>query len=136
MTDRRGGVAYNFWLRIEQIRLDRGMTKDDLHKLSGVAKTTIDDLRTRTGKPHIRTVHALADAVGLNRTEAAQLAGLLPAHVDRAVSVRDAIAATAEYSDEQKRALFAMVDALDAANRNGRVPLPRTAEGHRPSRAV
>ncbi len=136
MDARREGVAHSLWLRIEELRLARGMTKDDLHKASGVAKTTIDDLRSRTRAPHVRTVHALADAVGLDRTEATRLAGLLPARPDPGISVRDAIAASADYTPEQKRALLAIVDEFDAGNRNGRVPQPRSGESRSTRRAV
>ena len=121
MDTPRHGVAHPFWLRLEQLRYERGLTKADLHERSGVARTTIDNLKTSTRPPQPRIVHALAEVVGMDRTEAARLAGLLPAHTPD-VSVRDAIAASAAYTQQQKEALIAFVDVLDTANRTAVAP--------------
>lgn len=134
MSSREQGVAYRFWLRLEQARYDQQMSKHQLHEKTGVARSTIDNLKTSARPPAARIVHALADAVGLDRTDAARLAGLLPARLDPGVSVRDAIAASADYTPDQKQALLGMVDALDAANR--RIPQPRTGEDQRTPRAI
>ncbi len=93
------------------------MNQTDLHEKSGIARSTVNNLRTSTRPPLLRIVNALADAVGLDRVEAAQLAGLLPAEPDASgISVRAAIAASPVYTQAQKDALLAMVDVLDQAN--------------------
>lgn len=115
MAQRRG-VAHDFWLLIERARVERGLTKLELSEAAGIPRPTIDNLRTSTRPPQPRIVHALADAVDVDRTEAAQLAGLLPRTSTDGISVRDAILASPSYTAAQKDALLAMVDVLDEAN--------------------
>ncbi len=112
-------MAYGFWLRLEQARYEQRLSKADLHERTGIARTTIDNLQTSTRPPQPRIVHALADALGIDRTEAARLAGLLPTQHDPAVDVRAAIAASTAYTPQQKEALLATVDVFDQANRTG-----------------
>lgn len=132
MVQRQRGVAYDFWLRLEQARVHNQLTKADLHERSGIARTTIDNLRTSTRTPQARIVHALADAVGLDRDEANRLAGLIPPERTEADStVRNAIATSTVYTPQQKEALLAMVDALDEANR-----AVRTGEANRSEQAI
>ncbi len=94
------------------------MTQAEIVERSGVPASTINRLRTSTRAPQPRVVHALADAVELDRDQAAQLAGLLPRTGDATVSVRDAVLASPAYTRAQKDALLAMIDALDEANQS------------------
>lgn len=136
------GVAQAFWLRIERERIKAGWTKDRLstetagHTGDGrpIPRSTIDNLRTSTRAPQPRIVHALADAVKLDRGEAEELAGLIPPTVRPGqMSVRQAIEASPLFSDAQKRALLETVDAMEAANRVARPAesMGRTVEQRR-----
>lgn len=73
------GVAYAFWLDLERLRLDRGWTQVELAERAKVPRSTINRLKDSARPPYVKTVHKLADAVGLDRDEAVQLAGLKPA---------------------------------------------------------
>lgn len=63
---------------MEQLRIAQGIGKVELAKRAGVARATVNRLQTQKRPPLIETVVALADVVGLDRTEAAALAGLAP----------------------------------------------------------
>jgi hypothetical protein len=123
MADRGRGVAYELWLRVEQERARQGLTKLDLWRRMksalgdgpSPARTTIDNLRDSTRAPSPRIVNALADALGIDRGEAAQLAGIVPPATSAEVDVRDSIRRSATYTDEEKRALLALLDVFDAA---------------------
>lgn len=116
------GPAYEFWLRVERERVRRDWSQEELSRRTSVPPSTLN--RLRVNSPRTSTVNALADALGIDRIEAAQLAGLLrppPERPDRTAarpaSVRDAILADPLYTDEQRQALITMVDAIEAANR-------------------
>lgn len=119
------GIAQRFWLRVEQERVAKGMTKEALstatarHTPDGkvIPRSTIDNLRTTTRPPQPRIVFAIADALGLDRTEAAELAGVLPARTADDIDVRRAIESSPTFTAVQKTALLELVDAMDAANR-------------------
>lgn len=119
------GVAQRFWLRVEQQRVELGWTKDRLsvetagHTADGkvIPRSTIDNLRTSSRAPQPRIVHALADALKIDRKEAEVLAGLIPATRPDTQSVRQAIETSATFSLAQKRALLETIDAMEAANR-------------------
>src|SRR5438874_8983316 len=80
------GVPYRFWRRIDQERDERDWSWDRVseetarHTPDGKAipRSTIANWRTSTRRPALRLVYAVADALGINRTEAAQLAGHPP----------------------------------------------------------
>jgi transcriptional regulator with XRE-family HTH domain len=72
------GVAYEFWVRVERARVARQMSKTELAELAGVSRPTIDRMETTTRAPVARNVHRIADALGIPREEAEQLAGLVP----------------------------------------------------------
>lgn len=61
-----------------QALLDQGKTKHWLHKRSGIARNTIDRWRTQPKPPQAGTVIAVADALGMDRTQALQLGGVMP----------------------------------------------------------
>lgn len=118
------GVAERFWLRIEQERIALGWTKDRLSietkrytpDKKAIPRSTIDNLRSSTRVPQPRIVNALADAVALDRVEAAQLAGLLPPTVDARVSARQAVILDPTFTDRQRAALLEEIDAYTALN--------------------
>lgn len=119
-----GGVAYAFWLRVEQERADKGWSKTELAEAatrragpgSRIHRPTIDNLRTGTRAPQPRIVNALADALGIERHEAHQLAGIVDAPRGDSANVREAVEFSTAYTDAQKQMLLELVDALDAAN--------------------
>lgn len=117
--NRRAQVAYDFWLRIERERVSRQWTKERLSKASGVSRPTINNL-ARTGRPPLaRVVHALADALEIDRSEAEVLAGLLPGEVDDEAGdagVVLAIKSSTAYTGDQKKLLLDVVSAIDKAN--------------------
>lgn len=120
------GAAHAFWRRLEKKRIALEWTKSRLsqetikHTADGhpIPRTTIDRLRTQTRPPHPRIVNALADAVGLDRDEAAVLAGLIPPAPPPEPEPL--------FTEAQKRAVLA---AMDAANRAG--PPPARVNGER-----
>lgn len=118
------GVAYAFWLRVEQERAEKGWSKTELAEAatrratsgSRIHRPTIDNLRTSTRAPQPRIVNAIADALGIERAEAHQLAGIVDPPRGGSVSIREAIEQSGTMTDGQKQMLLDMVDALDAAN--------------------
>lgn len=54
-----------------------GKTKTWLHQHSGVARTTINKWAHQQTPPHPKAVMPVADALGIPRTEALRLAGVL-----------------------------------------------------------
>lgn len=78
------------------------------------ARSTIDNLRDSTRAPQPRIVRALADALGIDWQEAQELAGLIPPATSPAVDVRDAIARSESYNEQEKSALLGLLDVLDA----------------------
>jgi hypothetical protein len=124
MAGRGKGVAYPLWLRVEQERIRLGLTKMELWQrmkaaapddAPAVSRGTIDNLRDSTRAPQPRIVHALADALGIDRDEAAQLAGLVPSALSGNTSVRESIVASSVYTDAEKQVLLGLLDVLDAA---------------------
>jgi len=71
-------VTYPFWERVAQERARQELTWTDLAQRTGLTRKTIHSLRTGS-LPRPRTIHALADALGIDRIEAATLSGLIPA---------------------------------------------------------
>lgn len=53
-----------------------GLTKVQVHRRSGVARSTIDGWKTRMTPPHASTVLSVARVVGISDDEALRLAGL------------------------------------------------------------
>lgn len=128
--NRGTGVAYQFWLRVERERANRGMTKTDVWNAMKAragdgptpARTTIDNLRDSTRAPAPRIVKALSDVLGIPWDEAQELAGLVPRSGSSEIDVRDAISRSSDYTKDEKQALLGLLDVLDAAksNRPGR----------------
>ncbi|MEU8329848.1 helix-turn-helix transcriptional regulator [Micromonospora sp. NPDC048839] len=127
MTER--GVAYDFWVRVRAEQNARGWTDDELRDQSGIARTTVDRLQVGKRPPTARTVNALSRALGIDETEAHQLAGRLPRDTPasgtatpfqqpRTPSVREAILADPIYDDDQRRAMLQLIDIFEQANRN------------------
>jgi transcriptional regulator with XRE-family HTH domain len=110
------GVAYPFWRRIEDKRLERGWTKTELADRSGLPRSTYNDLQNTSRAPLPRIVHAYADAVGVPREEAEQLAGLRPRTAGHSVDVRDAIASDDVLTDSNKRTMIELYEQLTVIN--------------------
>lgn len=123
-------MAYRLWRRLEDKRVSLGWTKTQLADTTGLPRSTYNDLASGQRKPLPRIVHTYADALKVDRTEAEELAGLRAAAAglpEGRTSVRQAIADSDIFSDAQKAALFATIDAFEAANRPRTVPTPEGA---------
>lgn len=113
MTE-QGAAAHAFWRRLEEKRIALEWTKVRLsqetikytHNGRPITRATIDRLRTGKHPPQPRVVHALADAVGLDRKEAHVLAGLIPPPPPPPPSPL--------FTEAQKRAVL---EAMEQANR-------------------
>jgi transcriptional regulator with XRE-family HTH domain len=112
------GVAYALWREVESRRLEQGLTKAELAERAKLARTTINDLQSGTAVPRVKTVHALADLLHIDRREAEILAGLRPAESEpsQEVDVRAAIQTSTAYTEEQRAMLLAMIDTIERAN--------------------
>lgn len=70
-------VAARLYDLIDQRRAIDGLSWTDLHRKSGVARSTMLRWRTGTGTPQAPTVIAVADALGVNRELALHLGGVI-----------------------------------------------------------
>ena len=68
--------AAAFYARVISELARQGKTKTWLHQHSKVARNTIDNLEKQPRPPQASTVAAVADVLGIDRKEAARLAGL------------------------------------------------------------
>lgn len=69
--------ARPWYLRALEEASLRGWSKAELCERAGVARTTLDKWETNPRKPQARSVNAVADALGIPRSEALQLAGVI-----------------------------------------------------------
>jgi transcriptional regulator with XRE-family HTH domain len=54
-------------VKLREIRLDRGYSQEELHKLTGISRDTISRLETGDRpNPHPRTLRKLAEALGVS----------------------------------------------------------------------
>lgn len=90
------GVAAAFYRRAETERARLGMTKFALAEVSGVARTTYDRLPTQERAPLPGTIIRLAEALGLDRDEALNLAGLMDQPTPAQIADRQVRAAMVE----------------------------------------
>ncbi|MFF0721305.1 helix-turn-helix domain-containing protein [Micromonospora sp. NPDC003816] len=119
------GVAYDFWWRVRTEQDSRGWTDDELKARTGIARTTVDRLRAGKRPPTARVVNALADALGINMSEAHQLAGRTPPAPENsdepagrtAADAREAILRDPIYNDEQREAMLRLHDLFARTNR-------------------
>lgn len=112
----RRGVAYKLWQAVEDYRLDHTWSKVRMAEHLKLPRNTISRLEDSARPPSVETVHAIADAISIDRREAEAMAGLRAPAPGGAVSVRDAIAADPLYTDEQRRIMLDLVDLIDQAN--------------------
>ncbi|WP_433793965.1 helix-turn-helix domain-containing protein [Actinoplanes sp. CA-252034] len=124
MGDRPRGVAWAFWRHVKDAQADVPLTDTELQRLSGIARTTIDRLETGKRPPQARVVHALADALHIDRDQALREAGLKPgADGENAepASDLDSIYKLVEnepsYTEDQRNALLLLMRTFDAVNR-------------------
>ncbi|WP_326637339.1 helix-turn-helix domain-containing protein [Streptosporangium sp. NBC_01755] len=82
---RKGPPGYGFWVRAERERTARGWTKVALIKRAGIARKTYDRLEVQQRAALPETINKIADALDIDRLEAAQLAGLDPSTVSVSV---------------------------------------------------
>jgi transcriptional regulator with XRE-family HTH domain len=54
---------------LKEIRLDKLISQEDLAKKSGVSSVTINRLERGHQKPNFKTIHKLADALGVDPHE-------------------------------------------------------------------
>ncbi|MEV6800558.1 helix-turn-helix transcriptional regulator [Micromonospora rifamycinica] len=111
-------MAYQLWAAVENKRLTEGWTAVRVAEHIGLPRNTISRLKTSSRPPQVGTVHTIADALGINRTEAEEMAGLRPPTSARtgAVSARQAILHDRIYTDQQKKAMLELLDIFDQAN--------------------
>lgn len=95
--------AAPFYARVMAELTSRGKGKLWLHKTSGVARNTIDNLEKQPRPPQAGTIAAIADTLGIDRKEAARLAGL-PVDTLQAVATTDLSALSSDQlAAESKR---------------------------------
>lgn len=70
------GIAYPLYQRVQREMALRGWTATYLESVSGVRRSTLDNLKRQVRPPQARTVNALADCLGIDREEALRLAGI------------------------------------------------------------
>lgn len=126
-------MAYAFWRAVEDKRIELQWTKTELSERTGLPRSTFNDLQNTTRPPQPRIVHAYADAVGIDRTEAERLAGLRPQIGARTAGVREAILASDTLTTSNKRTMIELFEQLSAANRTreGAVNSPHPEEDDR-----
>lgn len=76
MDQRQHAPARPLWERIERIRLDRGWTKVQLARATGVDRTTLDKWRYQPRSPQPPTVKQVAERLDIDQEEALRLAGI------------------------------------------------------------
>jgi hypothetical protein len=111
------GPSYKFWLRVQREMSDQSISQRELIARSGVTHTIINNLQHTGIRDRVArkaNVLAIAHALHLPDEEALGLAGLTgPATADGETDtddVRAVIAATGDLDDEQKDALYRMLD--------------------------
>lgn len=112
-TPGKRGPSFSFWLRIQKELNDQGLTLRELVERSGVTHTVIADLQTAGIGARVRrrnNVLALADALNIEHEEALQLAGLMAVPTDESVDVREAIRRSPDLDDDERAALFQLLD--------------------------
>ncbi len=80
------GVPYRFWLRVNRERSERRWSWDRVSEETArytpdgkaIPRSTIANWRTSTRRPSLRLVYAVADALGIDRVEAREIAGHPP----------------------------------------------------------
>jgi len=107
-------VAWPLWARIKKVIADKGWNSLELQERTGIARQTVGNLEVSTRAPQARIVNQIADALGIDRYEAHQLAGLVP---DEGITVRAAIESSTLFSDTQKQALLAKIADFETENR-------------------
>ncbi len=124
MSDRPRGVAWAFWRHVKDAQADVPLTDVELQKLSGVARTTIDRLETGQRPPQARVVHALADALHIDRNVALREAGLKRHEADEDdqkqndhAKLYEMVENASGYTRDQRQALLLMMKTFEAANR-------------------
>ncbi len=113
VTTGKRGPSYAFWLRVQQELNDRGMSTRELVERSGVQHTVIASLQHSSIRDRARrrsNVLAIAEVFGIPEVEALQLAGFTATPTDPNVDVRESIRKSADLDDDQKQALYQLLD--------------------------
>lgn len=122
------GIARPLWERVERERRRQGMSTVELSRRTGLARSTINRLKTNVEPPQATTVRALADALEIDRDEALRLAGLGPMPRRSIAGEDDETAVALDKVTRQWRELRQMIDTwrdtdpdlLDAMYRMGK----------------
>jgi uncharacterized iron-regulated membrane protein len=98
----------------------RNWSDSELHRQSGVSRNTIKDLGTRK-RVETSTISALADALAIPRTEAYELAGIVPPDDENeanstAADARRAILTDPLYTEEQRETMLRLHDMFARIN--------------------
>ena len=105
MSDMPRGIAYPLYERVKREMALQGWTATRMRRESGIARSTLAKWETQSRPPLASTVVAVADALGLDRETALQLAGILPPASDLAMP------------DDERRSAFYGNDARTAESR-------------------
>jgi hypothetical protein len=116
---RSKGPSYDFWLRVQEELDLRSMSIRELVERSGVQHTVIagmqySGIRNRSSRRN--NVMALARVLDIPEDEALVLAGLAPPQLDPSADVRAAIRTSAAYDEDEKEALYRLLDVFDRNN--------------------
>jgi transcriptional regulator with XRE-family HTH domain len=111
------GVAWRLWEMVDRLLTKRELSQKWLVETSGISAMTINRLRTQKKLPRPRTVHALADALGIDQEEAEIAAGLLPPRREDRVPTRVAIMHDDDLTEDQKAVMIEIADTFTALNR-------------------
>jgi transcriptional regulator with XRE-family HTH domain len=120
MSDAARGIAYPLYERVERERVLRGWSSTKLHQETGVSRSTIAKWRTQQRPPQPATVFVVADRLGIDRTEALSLAGILTDISQAGPDVpdtpaRQAILTRPGLTERDRKIALAVYDALSAA---------------------
>jgi hypothetical protein len=88
-----GAPAARFHEAVLRVLQEQGRSKNWLHNKTGVARSTVDAWAIQPRPPQARTVLAVAEALGMDRTDALRLAGVL---ADLTVDINDEAVALTE----------------------------------------
>ncbi len=119
--ERDRGVAWALWARVDQLRINLGLSTLEFTTRAGVRRQTYMDLQYTTRRPRRDIVMKIAATSGLDTDEALKLAGLSPVDAD---TVRRTILDAYDRNPQQKDALLALLSHYEAGVDHTPPPAP------------
>jgi transcriptional regulator with XRE-family HTH domain len=97
-----GDLEVRFGRRVRELRVEQGLSQEQLAQASGVARTFVGGVERGQRSPTIGTIQRLARALGVSLPELADVESKRsePAHTTVAVRFANRVAAMAEDSSE------------------------------------